>query len=356
MFIRYHLALVLLALGLVSSHAVSFAQDSPAKITGTVAYRERAALPADADINVVLQDVTQVDAPAQTISQITLPANGRQVPIPFELTYDPQKIVAGHRYSVRATIRAEGLLMYTTAQAYPVITGGFPHRVNLMLLRVGHGTPKTSAAKATAAAPQQASESQPEAAGSANQQPSAKSAIQPEAQMGRQSADAPSTVPASPPAKSKTTKPKTTQTAKAAAPPPATSVAGESSTKQQADRPSLLNSQWKLYELNGKNVFFAPPERPITLAFSPDGGRIAGSAGCNAYMGTFVSDSDEFRLRPADTTMMACSDAVMKREQSFFKMLNAADGYQVDGDILSLTSHGKVLGRLRNSEEDTPAR
>ena len=116
----------------------------------------------------------RADAPAEVVSEVSLPANGRQVPIPFELTYDPDKIVANHRYSVRATIRVEGLLAYTTTQAYPVITNGAPKRVNLILLHVGHKAmkpgpgakrpPAESPPPAEAATAQAAQEQTPSAA------------------------------------------------------------------------------------------------------------------------------------------------------------------------------------------------
>ncbi len=79
-------------------------------VTGTVAYRERMALPPDAVVQVQLSDVSLQDVPAQVLADTTLSPGGRQVPLPFELRFDPAKIEPRRRYAVRATIRSEGKL------------------------------------------------------------------------------------------------------------------------------------------------------------------------------------------------------------------------------------------------------
>jgi putative lipoprotein len=64
---------------------------------------------------------------------------GRQIPIPFELRYDPGKIEPKRTYALRATISSAGRMMFTTTNSYPVITRGNPTKVNLMLERVAAG-------------------------------------------------------------------------------------------------------------------------------------------------------------------------------------------------------------------------
>lgn len=105
-------------------------------ITGTVAYRERMALPADAIIQVLLLDVSRQDVAATRVAEATVRPEGRQVPLPFELPYDPAAIQPTHRYAVRAAIRSENRLLFTTGAAAPVITDGHPTTVRLMLARV----------------------------------------------------------------------------------------------------------------------------------------------------------------------------------------------------------------------------
>src|SRR3954447_24065704 len=80
-----------------------------AVLAGTVTYREPIALPPNARVEVRLEDVSEADAPADELAAQTIAANGKQVPIPFELRYSPRSIDASHRYAVCASITsAEG--------------------------------------------------------------------------------------------------------------------------------------------------------------------------------------------------------------------------------------------------------
>ena len=93
-------------------------------VTGTVNYRHRMALPADAVVDVSLQDTTLADAPARIVGQTTIATRGAQVPIPFRIAYDPAGIDPSHRYTLRATIAVDGKLLFTSPTVYPVLTGG----------------------------------------------------------------------------------------------------------------------------------------------------------------------------------------------------------------------------------------
>lgn len=114
-----------------------FASKKSGVLTGTVAYRERIALPADAVIYVKLSDVTRPDSLGPTIAESKFSAEGRQPPIPFELRYDTREVLDTHIYVVRASIRHGGRMLFATDTAYPVITQGKPMTADLMLVRVG---------------------------------------------------------------------------------------------------------------------------------------------------------------------------------------------------------------------------
>jgi uncharacterized lipoprotein YbaY len=118
-----------------SPPAPGTAGTGPAAVTGTLTYRERIALPPDATATVVLADVSRADAPAITLAEQTISPAG-QVPISFRLEYDPAAIDPRNRYVVRGTITAGGQLLFTTAQAYPVITQGAPSDVEVVLQSV----------------------------------------------------------------------------------------------------------------------------------------------------------------------------------------------------------------------------
>ncbi|MGH7516091.1 MAG: YbaY family lipoprotein [Gemmatimonadales bacterium] len=120
-------------------------------VRGSVAYRERMALPPDAIVEVRLYDVSRQDDAAPVIAETTVRPEGRQVPLPFELRYDPGRIQPSHTYAVRATIRSGGRMIFTTDVAYHVITRGNPTQVDLWLKRVAdEATGGTSGLSGTA--------------------------------------------------------------------------------------------------------------------------------------------------------------------------------------------------------------
>lgn len=111
--------LILAALG-----ATAPASAATGVVTGTVNFQQRFALPADALLDVRLEDTSRADAAAPTIARTGFPAAGKPVPIPFRIEFDPAAIDATHRYSVRATITSEGRLLYTSTSVHPVLTQG----------------------------------------------------------------------------------------------------------------------------------------------------------------------------------------------------------------------------------------
>ncbi len=119
------LSLIFIFSGLAS------AQD--ATVTGTVTYLQRIALPPDAVVKVTLEDVSLADAPAKVLAQKETPTAGKQVPIPFELMHSPADVPPSHRYSVRATIKVDGKLLFTSTTSYPVLTSGVASEVKIVV-------------------------------------------------------------------------------------------------------------------------------------------------------------------------------------------------------------------------------
>lgn len=122
-------------------------------VSGTVAYRERIAMPENAVLTMQLLDVTASDgengkqaggAEGKVIAEQKFTFAGHQVPLPFELHYDPAKIDATHEYTLSARIAVADQLMFMNTTAYRVITQGNPTKVDLTLQMVEGqtGTPK----------------------------------------------------------------------------------------------------------------------------------------------------------------------------------------------------------------------
>jgi uncharacterized lipoprotein YbaY/heat shock protein HslJ len=111
------------------SGTMRFAPAGPAEdtVTGVVTYRVRIALPPDAVLTVQIEDVSRADAPARVIGEQVISTGGRQVPIPFSVSYRTSEIDPRFRYNVRAQITdGAGRLLFTTTTAHPVITQGNP--------------------------------------------------------------------------------------------------------------------------------------------------------------------------------------------------------------------------------------
>lgn len=113
-------------------------------ITGSASYRERMALPPDAVLEVQLEDVSRADAPAVEIGGTTVQPVG-QVPIRFEIPYDPARLQSGHRYQVRASIKAGGSLLFVTDTAYPVLGADGVRHVDMLLKRAMPAEPSSRA-------------------------------------------------------------------------------------------------------------------------------------------------------------------------------------------------------------------
>ena len=95
------------------------AQAETRVLDGTVTYRERMALPSDARVTVSLADVSLADAPAQVLGETVIDPAGRQVPIPYQISYDDSALRPNHSYVLQAkiTIGEQLLFINTTRHA-----------------------------------------------------------------------------------------------------------------------------------------------------------------------------------------------------------------------------------------------
>jgi len=113
-------------------------------IEGSATFHERLALPPGAEFEAVLQDVSRADAPAMELGRTKIP-NAPMPPIRFTIPYDAAKIVPSHSYAVRAVIRVDGRLWFTSDTHHPVLTRGAGDTVDILLKRVAE-PPKPDAA------------------------------------------------------------------------------------------------------------------------------------------------------------------------------------------------------------------
>ena len=121
------------------SGTLRFGVASGAVVTGTVTYRQRIALPEDAIVTVQIQDTSRADAPAEVIGVQIIETNGRQVPIPYSVSYDPDVIVENHSYTMSARLTdGQGTLLFINDTSIPVITNSNPTTdVEIVVVPVG---------------------------------------------------------------------------------------------------------------------------------------------------------------------------------------------------------------------------
>jgi heat shock protein HslJ len=99
----------------------------------------------------------------------------------------------------------------------------------------------------------------------------------------------------------------------------------------------LTGKFWALTELMGK-----PPVAGtgISAQFTTDG-KVAGSAGCNRYSGTYTVSGNQITFSsPMAATMMMCEQAIMDQESAYLKALGEAKTFAVKGDRLTLSGAG----------------
>jgi putative lipoprotein len=110
-----------------------------ANVTGTVTYREQTQLRPDTVVMVLIRDMSNMDTHATVIGDQYISTQGEQVPIAYEVRYNPDKIDESHTYGVFARIQDNGgKLLFVSDALTPVITQGNPTTdVKVVVVPVG---------------------------------------------------------------------------------------------------------------------------------------------------------------------------------------------------------------------------
>lgn len=90
-----------------------------ATISGDVSYRERIALPPNAILTVRLTDMSLADAPQSVVAEQTVEPAG-QVPVKFEISFDPAVIQPNVNYALQARITVGDRLWFTNDERHAV--------------------------------------------------------------------------------------------------------------------------------------------------------------------------------------------------------------------------------------------
>jgi copper homeostasis protein (lipoprotein) len=114
-----------------------------------------------------------------------------------------------------------------------------------------------------------------------------------------------------------------------------------------ADAPAtaaLLNTRWRLVEIDGQPVKLTTGQREPFLQLSGEGNRVRGFGGCNGISGRFEQGSDGFLFKALALTRRACDGAAGTQEASYLAALQATASRRIVGDALQLRD---AQGRMR---------
>lgn len=100
----------------------------------------------------------------------------------------------------------------------------------------------------------------------------------------------------------------------------------------------LIDTKWQLAEMEGRTVTAAGESYTLTLGKD---GKVSGKGDCNTLMGSFQTPkSGVIKFNALASTRMMCPD--QEAEYKFIKLLEASDGYSIDGKTLMLFTDGEL--------------
>jgi len=128
--------LLLALIGCGPTYVQTIPTGQSATVAGTVTYGEQLTLPADAVVEVWVDDA---DPDAQTlgvVGQTAFLTNGRQVPLAFAVHFNPSQVTPGRAYVARAVIRHNGQILFSSTNPTPVSAGDNPTNVEVRVAPV----------------------------------------------------------------------------------------------------------------------------------------------------------------------------------------------------------------------------
>lgn len=106
---------------------------------------------------------------------------------------------------------------------------------------------------------------------------------------------------------------------------------------QSPPRAPLVDTYWRLAEIEGKSIPAHPGAREPHIVLARDGSRLSGFAGCNGFAGKWEQHGETLRLGDKlAMTRMACVGDGDALEAAFTKALASTASYRISGDKLEL--------------------
>ena len=116
-------------------------------------------------------------------------------------------------------------------------------------------------------------------------------------------------------------------------------MAKDEQVKVAAYDTGIVEKYWKLVELYGKKVEASVNQKKeMHFILKEKDNKVIGHGGCNSFVGVYeLSGGNKIKLSKIASTMAACINmSDMEREIQFFRALESADSYYINGDKLQL--------------------
>jgi len=95
---------------------------------------------------------------------------------------------------------------------------------------------------------------------------------------------------------------------------------------------------------NPGNLTAAIADTEVTLTFDKDKKTISGTGGVNGYGGDYAVDGNKLTVSGVIHTLIASTNEALNiQESTFFKILDSADSYKIEGKQLTITGSEGVL-------------
>lgn len=123
----------------------------------------------------------------------------------------------------------------------------------------------------------------------------------------------------------------------------------------EADMARLDGTTWRAVRFGPGLAESPPPEAEFSMDLAE--GRVSGTSGCNRYMGGWTVTDGVLTVGPLASTMMYCTEPLMRLEGVFLAAMQGISAVRLDGEALTLLGpSGEPLVELtRASVGDAPS-
>jgi heat shock protein HslJ len=124
-------------------------------------------------------------------------------------------------------------------------------------------------------------------------------------------------------------------------------VAPTDPTAPAVSTAGLLNTYWRLSELEGQQITTVAGTREIHVVLSSENQRVSGFSGCNRFMGGFVLAGDTLKFDQVAGTLMACTSGT-DIEKRFLAIFPRVARWEISGETLRwLDVSGQTLAAFQ---------